>query len=121
MVFKKLPNSDFVNKFYRVKLPLLPSFELNLFRICFRTVYVISTVGLAIAFPYFNQILGVLGAINFWPMAIYFPVEMHFVQNKVGAWTRKWIVLRIFSFACFLVTLMGLVGSLEGIIHEKLK
>ncbi|XP_057431786.1 probable amino acid permease 7 [Lotus japonicus] len=118
---KKLPNSDFVNKFYRVKLPLLPSFELNLFRICFRTVYVISTVGLAIAFPYFNQILGVLGAINFWPMAIYFPVEMYFVQNKVGAWTRKWIVLRIFSFACFLVTLMGLVGSLEGIIHEKLK
>lgn len=117
---KKYPNSDFVNKFYKVKLPLLPSFQINLFRFCFRTTYVISTTGLAILFPYFNQVLGVLGAINFWPLAIYFPVEMYFVQQKIGAWTRKWIVLRIFSFLCFLVTLVGFVGSFEGIIREKL-
>lgn len=80
----------------------------------------ISTTGVAILFPYFNQVLGVLGAVNFWPLAIYFPVEMYFVQKKIGAWTRQWIVLRIFSFACFLVTLVGFVGSLEGIIREKL-
>jgi hypothetical protein len=109
-----------VNDFHKVKLPLLPSFKINLFRFCFRTSYVISTTGLAIFFPYFNQILGVLGGINFWPLAIYFPVEMYFVQKKIGAWTKKWIVLRIFSFACFLVTMMGLIGSFEGIIHEKL-
>ncbi|PNY18093.1 amino acid permease, partial [Trifolium pratense] len=34
-------------------------------------------------------------------------------QKKVGAWTRKWIVLRIFSFACFLVTMVGFIGSFE--------
>lgn len=117
---KKYPNSGFVNDFHKVKLPLLPAFEINLFRFCFRTSYVISTTGLAILFPYFNQVLGVLGAINFWPLAIYFPVEMYFVQKKVGAWTRKWIVLRIFSFACFLVTMVGFVGSFEGIIREKI-
>ncbi|CAK8565829.1 unnamed protein product [Lathyrus sativus] len=117
---KKYPNSGFVNDFHRVKLPLLPAFEINLFRFCFRTTYVISTTGLAILFPYFNQVLGVLGAINFWPLAIYFPVEMYFVQKKIGAWTRKWIVLRIFSFACFLVTVVGFVGSIEGIISEKI-
>ncbi|CAL5202422.1 unnamed protein product [Lathyrus oleraceus] len=117
---KKYPNSGFVNDFHRVKLPLLPAFEINLFRFCFRTTYVISTTGLAILFPYFNQVLGVLGAINFWPLAIYFPVEMYFVQKKIGAWTRKWIVLRIFSFACFLVTMVGFVGSIEGIISEKI-
>ncbi|KHN31711.1 Putative amino acid permease 7 [Glycine soja] len=118
---RKFPNSGFVNNFYKVKLPLLPGFQLNLFRFCFRTTYVISTTGLAIFFPYFNQILGVLGAINFWPLAIYFPVEMYFVQNKIAAWSSKWIVLRTFSFACFLVTGMGLVGSLEGIVSAKLK
>ncbi|KAL5164570.1 putative amino acid permease 7 [Glycine soja] len=116
---RKFPNSGFVNNFYKVKLPLLPGFQLNLFRFCFRTTYVISTTGLAIFFPYFNQILGVLGAINFWPLAIYFPVEMYFVQNKIAAWSSKWIVLRTFSFACFLVTGMGLVGSLEGIMDVK--
>lgn len=117
---KRYPNSGFVNNFYQLKLPWLRSFRLNLFRICFRTAYVISTTGLAILFPYFNQVLGVLGALGFWPLAIYFPVEMYFVQRKIEAWSRKWIVLRTFSFICFLVSLLGLVGSLEGIISEKL-
>ncbi|KAK4387220.1 putative amino acid permease 7 [Sesamum angolense] len=79
---KKHPNSRFVNDEYTVKLPLLPRFKLNLLRLCFRTVYVASTTGLALLFPYFNQVLGVLGALNFWPLAIYFPVQMYLVQNK---------------------------------------
>ncbi|KAL4395838.1 hypothetical protein AHAS_Ahas01G0031900 [Arachis hypogaea] len=116
---RKFPNNGFVNNFYKVKLPLLPTFNFNLFRFCFRTIFVISTTGVAILFPYFNQVLGVLGAINFWPLAILFPVEMYLVQKKIEAWSSKWIVLRIFSFGCFLVTLMGFVGSLEGIIRQK--
>ncbi|XP_057434080.1 probable amino acid permease 7 [Lotus japonicus] len=117
---RKFPDSDFVNNFYKLKLPLLPSFQLNMFRFCFRTIYVISTTGVAILFPYFNQVLGVLGAISFWPLNIYFPVEMYSAQKQVGHWTRKWVVLKAFSFACFLVTVVGLIGSLEGIIKEKL-
>lgn len=117
---KKYPNSSFVNNFYTFKLPLLPGFQWNLLRLCFRTAYVISTTALAMLFPYFNQVLGLLGALNFWPLAIYFPVEMYFVQKKIGAWTRKWIVLRIFSFVCFLVTVVGFIGSVEGLISAKL-
>jgi len=103
-----------------VKLPLIPGFQLNLFRFCFRTTYVFTTVGIAILFPYFNQILGLLGALIFWPLSIYFPVEMYFVQHKVATWSRKWIVLSIFSFVCFLVSVVGLVGSIVGIVKEKL-
>ncbi|KAK2440852.1 hypothetical protein P8452_19831 [Trifolium repens] len=117
---RKFPKSGFVNDFHKVKLPLLPAFEINLFRFCSRTTYVISTTGLAILFPYFNQVLGVLGGINFWPLAIYFPVEMYFVQKKIEAWSTQWIVLRIFSCACFLITMMGFIGSFEGIIRAKL-
>ncbi|XP_020202629.1 probable amino acid permease 7 isoform X1 [Cajanus cajan] len=117
---KKYPNSGFVNNFYQMKLPRLPTFQLNVFRLCFRTAYVVSTTGLALLFPYFNQILGVLGAITFWPLAIYFPVEMHFVQRNIEPWSRKWIVFRTFSFICFLVSLFGLIASLEGIISQKL-
>ncbi|KAJ1415530.1 Amino acid transporter, transmembrane domain [Sesbania bispinosa] len=117
---RNYPNSNFVNHFYQLSLPLLPAFQINMLRICFRTIYVISTTGLAILFPYFNQVLGVLGALGFWPLAIYFPVEMYFVQHRVEAWSTKWIALRTFSFVCFLVSLMGLIGSLEGIISEKL-
>ncbi|KAM4092016.1 hypothetical protein ACB094_06G004500 [Castanea mollissima] len=117
---KNFPNSGFVNNFYTFKLPLLPGFQLNLLRLCFRTAYVISTTGIAMLFPYFNSVLGLLGALNFWPLTIYFPVEMYFVQKKIGAWTRKWIVLRTFSFVCFLVTVVGFIGSVEGLISAKL-
>ncbi|KAK4278226.1 hypothetical protein QN277_016100 [Acacia crassicarpa] len=117
---RRFPNSNFVNKLYPVKLPLLPVFQLSLFRLCFRTVYVVFTTGIAILFPYFNQVLGVLGALNFWPLTIYFPVEMYFVRKKIGAWTTKWIVLRSFSLVCLIVSVLGLVGSIEGVIKEKL-
>ncbi|XP_062079142.1 probable amino acid permease 7 [Humulus lupulus] len=117
---RKFPDSAFVNNFHRVKIPLLPPFQLNSLRLCFRTAYVVSTTGLAMLFPYFNQVLGVLGALNFWPLAIYFPVEMYFIQRKIVAWSRKWIVLRTFSFLCFLVTVVGLIGSLQGLITAKL-
>ncbi|KAL9345595.1 hypothetical protein Peur_060448 [Populus x canadensis] len=117
---RKFPSSGFVNNFHSFKLPLIPPLHINLFRLCFRTVYVASTTAVAMAFPYFNQVLGVLGALNFWPLAIYFPVEMYFVQMKIGAWTRKWIVLRTFSFACLLITIAGLLGSIEGLISAKL-
>ncbi|GFP78740.1 amino acid permease 3 [Phtheirospermum japonicum] len=80
---KKHPNSGFVNNEYVIKLPLLPRLKVNVFRLCFRTAYVACTTGLAILFPYFNQVLGVLGALNFWPLAIYFPVQMYLAQNKL--------------------------------------
>ncbi|KAL7217682.1 hypothetical protein ACSBR2_011009 [Camellia fascicularis] len=117
---KKYPNSGFVNNLYNFKLLLLPGFQLNPLRLCFRTFYVISTTVIAVIFPYFNQVLGVLGALNFWPLAIYFPVEMYFVQKKIGAWTTKWIVLQTFSIVCLIISILALIGSVEGLIRAKL-
>ncbi|CAA0814043.1 Probable amino acid permease 7 [Striga hermonthica] len=116
----KYPQNKFINKFYTCRLPMLPSFKLNMLSLCFRTVYVMSTTGLAMLFPYFNQVLGVLGALNFWPVAIYFPVEMYFVQSKTRAWTRKWVGLQVFSMFCLLLSIVGLIGSIEGIMRAKL-
>ncbi|XP_077221900.1 putative amino acid permease 7 [Tasmannia lanceolata] len=117
---EKYPDSGFVNNSYTIQIPFLPAYRMNLLRLCFRTAYVVSTTGIAMLFPYFNQVLGVLGALNFWPLAIYFPVELYFVQKKIAVWTRKWVVLQFFSFICFLVTLLALIGSLEGLFTEKL-
>ncbi|XP_010927999.1 probable amino acid permease 7 isoform X2 [Elaeis guineensis] len=117
---EKFPTNGFVNKFYTIQLPFLPPYRLNLFRLCYRTIYVASTTGIAMLFPYFNQVLGLLGAFNFWPLAIYFPVEMYFVQRKIGAWTKKWVALQIFSAVSLLVSMFALVGSIEGLVSEKL-
>ena len=99
---------------------MLPAFQLNLFRLCFRTAYVVSTTAIALVFPYFNEILGVLGALNLWPLAIYFPVEMYIVQRNVETWSTKWIFLKMFSFALMVVSVVALVGSIAGLIEAKM-
>lgn len=117
---EKFPNSGFLNRFHDLKLPLLPVLRLNLFRLCFRTAYVASTTGIAFVFPYFNEILGVLGALNLWPLAIYFPVEMYIVQKKVESWSRKWVILEVFSGVLMVVSVVALVGSVAGLIEAKM-
>ncbi|XP_043810585.1 probable amino acid permease 7 isoform X2 [Manihot esculenta] len=116
----KYPNSEFINHNFSIKLPFLPAFGLNLFRVCFRTAYVVSITVISIIFPYFNQVIGVLGALNFWPLTIYFPVEMYLRQRNVEAWTTKWIMLRAFSFLVFFLALFALIGSVEELISAKL-
>ncbi|KAF0890494.1 hypothetical protein E2562_002851 [Oryza meyeriana var. granulata] len=117
---ERFPASQFVNDFHTVKLPLLPAWRVNLLRVCFRTVYVASTTAVALAFPYFNEVLALLGALNFWPLAIYFPVEMYFIQRQVPRWSPTWVVLQAFSVVCLLVSAFALVGSIQGLISQKL-
>ncbi|CAL5403262.1 unnamed protein product [Camellia sinensis] len=119
-ITKKLPDNEFVNNVYTIKLPMLPVFKLNLLRLCFRTTYVASTTGIALLFPYFNDVLGVLGALNFWPLAIYFPAEMYLRQRNIKAWTRMWVVFQAFRAVCLVVTIVAFVGSMEGLITTKL-
>nr|CAB3487345.1 unnamed protein product [Digitaria exilis] len=117
---EQFPDSGFVNDFHTVKLPCLPPWRVNLLRVCFRTLYVASTTAVAVAFPYFNEVLALLGALNFWPLAIYFPVEMYFIQRNVPRWSTRWVVLQSFSVVCLLVSAFALVGSIEGLITQKL-
>jgi len=115
------PDSAFVNRFYAVRVPgVAASYQLNLQRVCFRTAYVASTTGLALLFPYFNEVLGVLGALIFWPLVIYLPVEMYCVQRGITPWTRGWLALQAFSAVCFVVGTFALVGSVEGVVRKRL-
>ncbi|PUZ49308.1 hypothetical protein GQ55_7G316200 [Panicum hallii var. hallii] len=117
----RFPDSAFVNRFYAVRVPgVAASYKLNLQRVCFRTAYVASTTGLALLFPYFNEVLGVLGALIFWPLVIYLPVEMYCVQRGITPWTRGWVALQSFSAACFVVGTFAFVGSVEGVVRKRL-
>ncbi|XP_024006673.1 probable amino acid permease 7 isoform X2 [Eutrema salsugineum] len=121
---EKYPQNKFITKFYGLKLPLLRGgtvVRLNPMRMCLRTTYVVIITGVAMVFPYFNEVLGVLGALGFWPLAVYFPVEMCILQKKIIVWTRPWLLLRGFSFVCLLVSLLALVGSVYGLVGAKLR
>jgi hypothetical protein len=65
--------------------------------------------------PFFNDIMGLIGAMSFWPLTVYFPVEMYIVQTSVKKWSRKWIFLQFLSLVCLLVTLAAAIGSVAGI------
>ncbi|KAA8523503.1 hypothetical protein F0562_009926 [Nyssa sinensis] len=79
---EKFPNSGFVSDEYILKLPLLPAFRLNLLRLCFRTAYVASTTGIAIIFPYFNQVVGVAGSHKLLALGYIFPRGNVFCTEK---------------------------------------
>ncbi|KAL8462066.1 hypothetical protein ACS0TY_033226 [Phlomoides rotata] len=107
-VGKKFPDSILVKE--------RPSFRLNPLRLCIRTAYVAFTTGFALMFPYFNQVVGVAGSITFWPVIVYFPVEMYLAQKNIGPWMWKSVVLRIFSFIILAVIIFAFVGSVKGLI-----
>ena len=108
------PRSDFINKSYPIKMGSLTC-NINLFRIIWRSMYVAVATVIAMAMPFFNEFLALLGAIGFWPLIVFFPVQMHIAQKRVKRLSLKWCCLQILSFACFLVTVSAAVGSVRGI------
>ncbi|KAK4420615.1 putative amino acid permease 7 [Sesamum alatum] len=112
---KTFPDSRFVHG----DLKRMPGLRLNAMRLCLRTAYVGFTTGFSMLFPYFNQVVGVAGAINFWPVVVYFPVEMYLVKKNIGSWTSKSIILRVYCFATLLVILFAFVGSIKGLITAR--
>uniref|UniRef100_A0A0E0K4L7 Amino acid transporter transmembrane domain-containing protein n=1 Tax=Oryza punctata TaxID=4537 RepID=A0A0E0K4L7_ORYPU len=93
--------------------------RVNVYRLCFRTAYVAATTALAVWFPYFNQVVGLLGAFTFWPLSIHFPVEMYLAQKKVAPWTPRWVAIRAFSAACLVISAFASVGSAVGVFTSK--
>lgn len=108
------PHSDFINKGYPIKMGFL-SCEVNFFRLVWRTAYVIIATVLAMAMPFFNEFLGLLGAFGFWPLIVFFPIQMHIAQKQIKTRSLKWFMLQLLSLMCFLVTVAAAVGSIRGI------
>ena len=113
------PKSDFVQKNYTIKLPFSKTtFDLNLLRLIWRTTFVICTTLVSMLLPFFNDILGVLGALSFWPLTVYFPIQMHISRCKIQRWSHKWSLLQGLSLFCLLISLASLVGSIQGVIVD---
>ncbi|KZV33204.1 putative amino acid permease 7-like [Dorcoceras hygrometricum] len=112
---EKYPDS----RFMRGDLKQVSALRLNPLSLCFRTSYVAFTTGFGIIFPYFNQVIGVAGAINFWPIVVYFPVEMYLAQKHIGCWTKTSVFLRLYCFVALIVIVFAFVGSIKGLIAAR--
>ncbi|KVH69087.1 Amino acid transporter, transmembrane [Cynara cardunculus var. scolymus] len=108
---KKWPQNKLVTK----ELSLC-GIDINMFRLVWRTTYVIVTTIIAMIFPFFNDFVGLLGAGTFWPLSVYFPIEMYISQAKIPKYSFRWIWMQILSLACLIVSLVAAVGSTRGLI-----
>ncbi|XP_024980291.1 amino acid permease 6-like [Cynara cardunculus var. scolymus] len=108
----KWPESRFITKEYN----FIGIYRINLFRLSWRTVYVILATLVAMIFPFFNSFLGLIGAGTYWPMTVYFPIEMHISKAKIERNSFTWIWLKILSFTCLIVAVLAAAGSIRGLV-----
>ncbi|KAG6551692.1 hypothetical protein Mapa_006781 [Marchantia paleacea] len=118
-ITKRRPDSHFIHKNFDLVLPWGSTYHFNLFRLTWRSGYVAVTTLLAILLPFFNAIMGLLGAIGFWPLTIYFPIQMYKKQTAINFGSKKWYMLNAVSVICLLVTLAAAGASIQSIIQKS--
>ncbi|XP_077210813.1 amino acid permease 8-like [Tasmannia lanceolata] len=114
----KWPNAKFMTREYPMIDTQYFKYKINIFRLIWRTIFVAIVTVLAMSMPFFNDILALLGAIGFWPLTVYFPVEMYISQKKIRPFTTKWTMLQILNFICLLVSLAAACGSIQGMAED---
>nr|POE80777.1 amino acid permease 2 [Quercus suber] len=115
---KKWPKSDFVTAEYDIPIPFLGIYQLNLFHLVWRTIFVIMTTLISMLLPFFNDVVGILGAFGFWPLTVFFPFEMYISQKKIAPWTSRWVGLQIISVTCLFISIAAAVGSFAGVVLD---
>uniref|UniRef100_A0A1J3DPK7 Amino acid permease 3 n=1 Tax=Noccaea caerulescens TaxID=107243 RepID=A0A1J3DPK7_NOCCA len=114
----RFPDSEFIAKDIKIPVPGFKPFRLNLFRLIWRTVFVIITTVISMLLPFFNDVVGLLGALGFWPLTVYFPVEMYIEQKKIARWSTTWVCLQVFSLGCLVVSIAAAAGSIAGVVLD---
>ncbi|XP_076948510.1 amino acid permease 6-like [Bidens hawaiensis] len=90
--------------------------KINMLRFVWRTSFVIMMTIIAMIFPFFNEFVGLLGAGTFWPLSVYFPIEMYISQAKIRKYSFTWIWMQVLSLACLIVSLVAAVWSTHGLV-----
>lgn len=115
---ERFPESEFINRDVNIPIPGFKPYRLNLFRLVWRTIFVILTTLISMLLPFFNDIVGLLGALGFWPLTVYFPVEMYVKQMRIPKWSTRWLCLQVLSFACLIITIAAAAGSVAGVVLD---
>ncbi|XBH90606.1 hypothetical protein VPH35_082217 [Triticum aestivum] len=105
------PESGFVTR----ELGVGP-FAVSALRLVWRSAFVCLTTLVAMAMPSFGAIVGLMGALSFWPLTVYFPVEMYMKQRAVARGSARWLCLKALTVACLVVSVAATVGSIAGMV-----
>ncbi|XP_073134536.1 amino acid permease 8-like [Henckelia pumila] len=116
---RRWPKSEFVTKECNIGSGK-HSCSINLFRLVWRSSLVMLATFLAMMMPFFNDVLALLGAIGYWPLVVYFPIQMHIVKSKMRTRTWSWLGLQLINSICLVVAVAAACGSIQG-MNKSLK
>ncbi|KAJ6352702.1 hypothetical protein OIU76_001850 [Salix suchowensis] len=115
---RRFPESNFVNKDVKISIPGRRPCNINLFRMVWRTLFVVTTTVISMLLPFFGSVVSLLGAFAFWPLTVYFPVEMYISQKKIPKWSTRWLCLQTLSVACLIISIAAAAGAIAAISHD---
>ncbi|KAC9689948.1 hypothetical protein E3N88_45394 [Mikania micrantha] len=118
---QRWPESKFITSERAVNVPCCGAYPVNMFRLVWRTAYVTITALIAMIFPFFNSFLGLIGAGSFYPLTVYFPIEMYIARVKIPKFSFTWVWLKILSYTCLIISLVAAVGSVQGLLTDLKK
>nr|CAB3482667.1 unnamed protein product [Digitaria exilis] len=101
-----------------VRVRRIMAFSVSPIRMAWRTAYVCVTTAVAMLLPFFGSVVGFIGAASFWPLTVYFPVEMYIAQHKVEQGSTRWLLLHALSAGCLVVSVAAAAGSIAGVVEE---
>ncbi|XP_039165836.1 amino acid permease 3-like [Eucalyptus grandis] len=112
---EKFRDSQFLTREIKISIPGYSPYKLKLFPFVWRTVFVIGNTLTSMLLPFIN-IVELLRALGFWPLTVFFPVEMYIKQKKIPKWRTKWVCLQIVSAGCLIITIAAAAGSIADVI-----
>jgi hypothetical protein len=85
-------------------------------RLVSRSAFVCLVAVVTMALPFFGSIVVLIGAFSFWPLTVYFPIEMYIKQRAVTRGSIKWICLKVLAIVCLVVSITAAAGSIAGFV-----
>ncbi|KAK9110238.1 hypothetical protein Sjap_018298 [Stephania japonica] len=114
---RKWPTSNFITK--EIRIPFFGmKYNLSFFRLLSRSAFVGFTTIVSMLLPFFNDITGILGALLFWPLTVFLPVELYIAHEKIPKWSKSWIRLQMLSIICLVISVAAAAGSIAGVIGD---
>ena len=117
-VYSQFPKSGMLHSGVNIPLWKGRIFRLRLFSLVWRTAFVCFTTVMAALFPFFNDIVGIIGSLGFWPMSVHFPFEMHIAQRKLWWSSPKTLLLRALDILFFFIAVCGIIGNVYGLTQD---
>ncbi|KAG9442702.1 hypothetical protein H6P81_018556 [Aristolochia fimbriata] len=114
---QKWPRSGFIGREYDISFGGY-RYKINLFRLVWRTAFVSLTTVISMLLPFFHDVVGILGAFGFWPLTVYFPVDIYISQKKIAKWSHRWVGLQLLSFGCLTGSIAACCGSIAGVLMD---